>query len=65
MLRALLTFLVMVGTTCLVFGALGILSWPMAAAVLVGSGIGAALARAGLSRAGRPVTGTASRTGPA
>ena len=64
MLRALLTVLVMVATTCLVFGALGILSWQMTSAVLLGSGIGAVLARVRLSGAGRPVSGT-SRTGSA
>ena len=49
MLKAVLTFLAMVATTCLVFAALDILTWRMALAVLVGSGLGSALARLRLS----------------
>ena len=61
MLNAVLTFVVMVTTTCVVFAALGILSWQMAVAVLVGSGIGSALAKARLPRRGlRPETRSAS-----
>lgn len=66
MLNAFLTFVVMVTTTCLVFAALGILSWQMAVAVLVGSGVGSALARARLPRRGqRPATPSASPQRPA
>ena len=53
MLKAVLTFLTMVATTCLVFAAVGILRWQMALAVLTGSAIGAALARVRLSPATR------------
>ena len=59
MLRAVLSFLVMVATTCLVFAAIGILTWRMALAVLVGSTIGAALARVRLSPTPRSRTRSA------
>ncbi len=66
MLKAVLTFSAMVATTCLVFAALGSLTWQMAPAVLVGSGTGAALAKVRLSpRARRPVRATTSRPGSA
>jgi hypothetical protein len=52
-LKAVLTFLAMVVTTCLAFAAVGVLSWQMALAVLTGSAIGAALARVRLSPAAR------------
>lgn len=66
MLKAVLTFLVMVMTSCLVFAAVGILSWQMAVAVLVGSCIGAALARVRVSPGGRrPMSATTSRPGSA
>ena len=64
MLRAVLTFMAMVATTCLAFAAVGILSWRMALAVLVGSGIGAALARIRLAPGERrPMVSTTSRPG--
>ena len=64
MLKTVLTFLAMVATTCLVFAGLGILTWPMVLAVLVGSGVGSVLARARLTPpARRPVSGTTSRSG--
>ncbi len=66
MLKAVLTFVVMVTTSCLVFAALGILSWQMAVAVLVGSGIGSALAKARLpGRGRRPTTRATAPTGSA
>lgn len=48
MLKALLTFLVMVATSCLVFAALGVLRWQMALAVVGGSALGWVLARVAL-----------------
>ena len=63
MLKGVLTFLVMVGTSCVVFAGLGILSWQMAAAVVVGSAIGSAVAKVRLppvasSKVRRETSGT-------
>ena len=49
MLKAAVTFLVMVATSILVFAALGILNWQMALAVVGGSVLGSIAASIGLS----------------
>jgi uncharacterized membrane protein YfbV (UPF0208 family) len=65
-LRAVLTFLTMLATTCTVFAAVGILTWRMALAVLIGSALGTALARISLAPgARRPVAARSSRSGSA